>query len=223
MRKDDFINMASHELKTPITSINLYLESLARKIKETRNTKEINLIKAIENQTARLQDLVEDLLDVSRIQTGKLNFRKENFRLDELVDEITGSFNGATQQEIIFSPRPKISIRADRFRISQVLTNLIQNAVKYSYGNGSIKVGIKRESGKVLIYITDEGIGIDKDEQEKVFDKLYQANSPTERTYPGLGIGLYISKEIVRRHKGKIWVQSQKGKGSTFYFSLPLQ
>jgi PAS domain S-box-containing protein len=221
-RKDDFVNMASHELKTPITSMKLYIESLLLRMKDHQDERSVKMLRNIQLQTERLQTLVNDLLDVSRLQTGKLTFTKETFRLDLLVAEAVEDIKGmAKGQEIVFTGKQPIKIAADKFRIYQVITNLITNAVKYSHNGKTIQVRVKRSDGKALVSIQDHGIGIAKDQQKKIFDRLYQVIDDKEKTFPGFGMGLYISKEIIKRHKGMIWVESEKGKGSTFFFTLP--
>jgi PAS domain S-box-containing protein len=223
LRKDDFVNMASHELKTPITSMKLYIDSLIYRLKKYEDERVLKSLNGIKNQTERLQDLVNDLLDVSRLQTGKLSFTKEEFRIDTQVEEIIEELQGITkQQKIILSKRSPIIVNADKFRIYQVLTNLITNAVKYSEEGKEIHLQVKRIEGKVIVSVKDFGIGIAKDQQIKIFDRLYQVTDSKEKTFPGFGMGLYISKEIIKRHHGNIWVDSEKGKGSTFYFTLPL-
>lgn len=222
-RKDDFINMASHELKTPITSMKLYLEALKTKLapKDERAKK---VIARIAYQTDNLQELVSDLLDVSKIQTGKLTFTKETFSLNDLMQEIVQDMQDATEKHTIsLNAKHKVSIFADKFRIYQVLTNLLSNAVKYSPSGGDIKLVLKKENGKAVVSVQDNGIGISKDQQKKIFDRLYQVSDAKEKTFPGLGMGLYISKEIMKRHRGSIWVTSERDKGATFYFSLPIK
>jgi PAS domain S-box-containing protein len=221
-RKDDFVNMASHELKTPITSMKLYIDSLMFRIKQQQDEKSVKILGNIKTQTERLQELVNDLLDVSRLQTGKLTFSKEQFRIDELLKEsIEGIEGGTRKQKIIFHHPSSITVSADRFRIYQVITNLITNAIKYSPEEKEIHVKVKRAHDKVVVSVQDFGIGIAKDEQKKIFERLYQVSGDKEKTFPGFGMGLYISREIIRRHRGHIWVESEKGKGSTFYFTLP--
>jgi len=115
-----------------------------------------------------------------------------------------------------------LPVFGDRFRVYQVITNLLTNAVKYSPKKDKIIIDAKKVGKEALVSVKDFGIGIPKDKQEKIFEKLYQVTEPDVKTFPGLGMGLYISNEIVKRHNGKMWVKSQKGKGSTFYFTLPL-
>jgi signal transduction histidine kinase len=221
-RKDDFVNMASHELKTPITSIKLFLDVLTREVEQYNNTRANHILTNIKDQTTRLQNLVNDLLDVSRLQTGKMSIKKEQFRLDIFVEDTLKQMDEATTQKIILAKKRRLKVLADKLRIYQVLTNLLSNAVKYSAGKGDIIVNLDKKNDKALISIQDFGIGIPQDEQKKIFDRLYQVADDKSNTFPGFGMGLYIVKEIIKRHKGTIWVESADGKGSTFYFTLPL-
>ena len=223
-RKDDFVNMASHELKTPITSIRLYTDSLFTRIKGKVDSNVEKTLKSIKYQTDKLHELVSDLLDISRIQSGKLNFNKENTDLVSLVEETIVELQKTTKTHkiIVNNKNDKLIIFADKFRIYQVLTNLITNAIKYSPDADKININIKKSGNKAEVAIQDYGIGISKNQFKKIFERLYQVSDHKEKTFPGLGMGLYISKEIIGRHKGNIWVKSTKGKGSTFYFTLPL-
>ncbi len=222
-RKNDFINMASHELKTPLTSLRLYIDSLSSRVKDFKDARAEKTLSSIKFQTERLQDLATGLLDVSRIQTGKLSLNKESFRLDELVKEIISDLQGSTRnQKLILSRSVGASVIADKFRISQVLTNLITNAAKYSPPGENITIEITKTGRYAQVSVSDKGIGINKSQHKKIFDRLYQVTDAKEKTFPGLGMGLYISKEIVKRHGGTIWVDSEKNQGSIFYFTLPL-
>lgn len=223
-RKDDFLNMASHELKTPLTSMKLYIETFLSRASHLKDEKSVRVINRIKYQTEKLEDLVADLLDVSRIQTGKLVFRKETFSLNDMIDEtIQGLQDAAGSHHISFSAPKSIDVYADRFRLYQVLTNLLTNAIKYSPEESTIKVRLTNSGNKATVSVQDKGIGIPKDQQRKIFDRLYQVTDAKEKTFPGLGLGLYISREIIRRHRGSIWVESEKDKGSTFYFAVPLK
>lgn len=222
-RKDDFVNMASHELKTPLTSMILYLSSLNRRVKGNSDKTLLNTIKRIQNQTENLRELVDDLLDVSRLDTGKLRYNHEKFEINKLVNEVIVSLQETTSQKIVFSKNKSTEITGDKFRITQVLTNLISNAIKYSSQEGKINIKSKKKGNEVVISVKDSGIGIDKSEQLRIFDRLYQITDDEEKTFPGLGMGLYISKEIINNHGGRIWVESEKGKGSTFFFTLPVK
>ncbi|MBI4136737.1 PAS domain S-box protein [Candidatus Roizmanbacteria bacterium] len=222
-RKDDFVNIASHELKTPLTSMKLYIESLLRRLMKSGDSKEIKMISSIKYQTDRLQELVRDLLDVSRLQTGKLTFNRERFRLDELIEETVEQLKEtAGKRTLQYLSKNQIPVYADKFRIYQVLTNLITNAIKYSPDETDIIIKLSRKNGKAVVSVRDYGIGIAKDHQRKIFNRLYQVGDDDRKTFPGLGMGLYISATIIKRHRGTMKVESQKGKGSTFYFTLPI-
>lgn len=223
MRKDDFINMASHELKTPMTSLKLYVSILKKMQKDILNVKIGTIVTNIEHQAGRLEKLVADLLDVSRLQTGKLIFTRQKFDLNKLIKETVDTVQSTTNKhEIIFKQAKSVIVEADRFRIYQVISNLLTNAVKYSPKSKSISVNMKRSGDEIIVSIKDRGVGISRDEKTRIFEKLYQVKANNEKTFPGFGMGLFIAKEIVKRHKGKIWVDSEPGKGSTFYFSLPV-
>lgn len=221
-RKDDFVNIASHELKTPITSIKLFLNAISPIIRKTTDSKAIKMLESLNDQTDRLQRLVNDLLDVSRLQTGKMVFSRETFRLDSLIQEVVWGLSGmANDKRLVVNHLPKVQVKADRFRIYQVLTNLVTNAIKYSPNSDKIIINLVKEGKCATVSIQDFGIGIAKNEQSKIFNRLYQVSDDHSQTFPGFGMGLFIAKQIVRRHEGKIWVQSEKGKGATFFFSLP--
>jgi len=223
-RKDDFLNMASHELKTPITSMKLYLDLLLARMQLGDDEKAIEMVQNVKKQTKKLQNLVNELLDISRIQTGKLSLDKEAFDINPLVVETLELLQTTTyKHKLVFKPKDAIFVFADRFRVYQILTNLLTNAIKYSEEEQEIIINVKQEKERAIISVQDFGIGIASEQKTKIFDKLYQVADRKEKTFPGLGMGLYISKEIVKRHKGAIWVESSKGKGSTFYFSLPLK
>lgn len=218
-RKDDFVNMASHELKTPLTSMKLYLGILKKQVKETKTAR---IISRVQHQTDRLQGLVNDLLDVSRLQSGKLSFSMQSVRLDALIRQTVEELRGSISQAIKLNYIEPLNVNGDSFRLYQVIANLITNAAKYSDANQTIEVGLKKNKNVALLMIQDFGIGIAKEQQKRIFDRLYQVSEDTAKTFPGLGMGLYISKEIMRQHKGKIWVKSEPGQGSIFYVQFPL-
>ncbi|HRN96340.1 MAG TPA: PAS domain S-box protein [Candidatus Levybacteria bacterium] len=229
-RKDEFVSMASHELKTPITSLNLFTDMLKKNAQEKKYDSIPTFAKKIRQQTSKLTEIVNDLLDVSRIETGKMRFRTEKFNLSELLHDIVDDMQYTTHKhKIVCIAKQPMLITADRYRIYQVLTNLLTNAIKYSPENTQITVTLKKQKNFALVSVADKGIGISKDQHKNIFDKLYQVGDSKEKTFPGLGMGLYISKEIITRHNGKIWVKSKgksigkkPGNGSTFYFTLPL-
>lgn len=222
-QKDDFLSMASHELKTPITSMKIFIDLLGNELMNMQHEKSSYYLKRIHDQSNRLSELTNDLLDVSRIQTGKLSLNIEVFMLAELVEDTVEGLQGSTRKHVLRLKKKKgLTVAADRYRIYQVLVNLITNAVKYSPKGGDIIITVTKKGDKAVVSVQDFGIGIKKEQQEKIFDKLYQVTDPEEKTYPGLGLGLYISKDIIERHNGRIWVESTKGKGSTFSFAIPI-
>jgi PAS domain S-box-containing protein len=222
-RKDEFISMASHELKTPVTSLKGFTQLLKRRFKRQGDEESFRFLDRMENQLDRLTKLISELLDISKMQSGQLEYRMEAFDLDALVQEIVENVQGTTQtHHLILQKSPQVSVFADRDRIGQVLINLLNNAIKFSPDADQVLIQISTDETNVLVSVQDFGIGIDEAYHEKIFDRFYQVNEPIEKTYPGLGIGLYISCEIIKRHQGRLWVQSQKGQGSTFTFCLPL-
>lgn len=221
--KDEFISIMSHELKAPMTSLKGYAGIIKRQTKKYQDDRLRYYIQKIEDQTSNMSGLINDILDLSRIQTGKMSIHKENFDIRQLIQDTIEAFSQTTRIHTIhFENTQTITVHADRFRIYQVLSNLISNAIKYSPNGGKILVNLTKNRNSIVVSVTDQGIGLTDDQAKRVFDKLYQAATPKGRRFPGLGMGLYISKEIVSMHKGKIWVVSERNKGSTFYFSLPL-
>lgn len=226
-RKEDFLKLVSHELKTPVTSIKGYVQLLLSLLK---SEKEMSLssiplqtsLERIDQQVVRLTRLISEMLDLSRIEKNKLVLKKENFSLNKLIAETIQDINYTnTQYKIKFIEEYECNIYADKDRIGQVLINLVTNAIKYSPENQNIEVKIEKEGEKrVAVSVADSGIGIDKENQKKIFKRFYRIDFKNEDTYSGFGIGLYLANEIMRRHNGKISVESEKGEGSVFTFSL---
>jgi PAS domain S-box-containing protein len=228
--KSDFIKMASHELKTPITSIKGYVQLLLAMVKEKEDEKNLSplFVKSslvnIEKQVNRLTRLMSELLDLSKIESGQLQLNREEFSVNELVIDVV--------QDVLYTnPKHQINVYhdftsvvwADKDRIGQVIVNLLTNAIKYSPHADKIDVMIHLlEKNSVAISVKDFGIGIDKKDHEKIFERFYRSEGHNEQTYPGFGIGLFIAKETVKRHDGMIKVESEKGRGSVFTFTLPV-
>lgn len=220
--KSDFLSMASHELKTPITSIRMFTDLLQRDLLTNQVDSSVYFATRIKDQMDRLTELTNDLLDVSRIETGKFILNCKKLDLYELVNDTIEQLQTTTKHSIQLSPTKRVVVKADQYRIYQVLVNLLTNAFKYAPNHTDVFVTVTTQKDDAIVRVTDQGIGIAKDKQGKIFERLYQVADPTEKTFPGLGLGLFISKEIITRHNGKIWVESEKGKGATFSFSLPL-
>lgn len=222
-RKDEFIGMASHELKTPITSLKGFTRLLQRRLKDSGDEEVHRFLTRMDGQIDRLTTLVNDLLSITQMQRGQLEYRMEMFDLKELVQETVENVQGTTQTHRLLLEEPiAASIYGDRDRIGQVLTNLLTNAIKYSRNSDRVIVRMVIQEGNVVVSIQDFGLGIPREHQQKIFERFYQVSATEEKTYPGLGIGLYISKNIIERHEGCLDVQSRTGEGSTFSFHLPV-
>ncbi len=228
-RKDDFIKMASHELKTPITSITGYVQLLLNIYNEQNDQKlqtSKSIVKSslgtISKQVNKLTRLVSELLDLSRIESGKLELHKTKFDLSGLVEETVQDIRHTTSNHaLILHNDFEGSIVGDKDRIAQVLINLLTNAIKYSPEAGSVEITLSGDKKRAILKVKDFGIGIDKNDQERIFERFYRVEGKSEQTYPGFGIGLFIASEIVNRHFGTITVESEKGKGSVFTVLLP--
>jgi len=218
-RKDEFIGIASHELKTPLTSVKGYLE-LLRGIEDREPNKQFTQ-KASES-VGKLEKLINDLLDVSKIQSGQLELTKQVFDMDTLLDETIASFQMISKSHLIIKGSDPIraKVMADKQRIEQVLFNLLSNAVKYSPGEKKVIVASTKTDGELVIKVRDFGVGVLKEEQLNIFERFYRSKN-TSIHISGFGLGLYICMDIIKRHGGKMWVETEN-KGSSFYFSLPL-
>jgi PAS domain S-box-containing protein len=218
-KKDEFIALASHELKTPITSIKGYLQISARSEKDELGRKFIGKALA---QVDKLDSLVTDLLDSSKIVAGKIQFNLAHFDLYKLLLDVIDTFSYAnkTHEIIITDNQCVYMVYADQQRIEQVLINLLSNAVKYSPKADKVYVTTFSADGSVTVSIRDEGMGISETQKNLIFTRFYRADGPSNIS--GLGLGLYLTKEIIERHHGSIHVNTQLGEGSEFYFSLPL-
>lgn len=223
--QDNFISIASHELKTPLTSLKLQCELLLRKFSKGQSMT-IETFEKFSRNTNRLVDkltrLVNDMLDVSRFQSSRLTLRKEQVSLcdclNEIIEELKPVYNLAESEVPVVESCDEIIGDFDKLRIEQVFNNILTNAIRY--GNGKpVKINVSLVNDMVLIAIKDQGIGIPPDKLGKIFERFERGS--TERSIHGLGLGLYITKQIIEAHAGKIWVESEVGKGSTFYIQLP--
>jgi len=223
-QKDDFISIASHELKTPVTSMKAYAQLLQKHPLITKDKKASFMLEKMDAQMNRLTELVASFMNVYKIRTGKLRLKKQRFQLEELIAEVVGNFQYTISSHIVErTGNSKVKVYADKARIHQVLVNLISNAIKYSPNADKVIVSQKPDDGKVTVSVQDFGMGIPKGEQKRIYERFFRAKGKREGDIPGLGLGLFISTEIVKQHKGELWVKSIEGKGSTFYFTLPLK
>ena len=223
-QKDEFISIASHELKTPVTSLKGFTQILKMKFQKEQNLQAVDLLSRMDKQVDKLTKLIVDLLDVTKIENGHLEFSKEDFDGNELINEIVEEMQRSTiSHKINVEYCDTKIINGDRNRIGQVLINLISNAIKYSPEASDILITCNNEKNKIKICVKDYGIGIRSSNLENIFDRFFRITGDSRETFPGLGLGLFISKEIIKRHNGEILVKSDEGKGSTFCFTLPLK
>jgi PAS domain S-box-containing protein len=221
-RKDEFISMASHELKTPITSLKGYTQLLKRKLEKQGLPESVATLSKMETQLTRLTNLISDLLDVSKIQAGKLDYAQESINIDALVHDIAEMLQQiSTTHTITIHGTSHTKVIGDSDRLRQVFTNLISNAIKYSPKANQVDIYLSASQNTVTVSVRDYGIGIPGEHQQKIFDRFYRVSGVHDKTFPGLGMGLYISSEIIKRHDGRLWVESEENKGSTFSISLP--
>ena len=220
--KDDFISMASHELKTPLTTIKAYGQIAEDMLQEKGDVKTLEIMKRMSSQVNKLTTLIEDLLDVTKIQKGKLIYKEDFFDFNDLLKEVTDDMQRTTATHKIKNNLDSTAkILGDRNKISQVIDNLISNGIKYSPKANKIIVGTKLQDNGVQLSVQDFGIGILYKDRKKIFAQFYRVSGENQFTFPGMGIGLYICQEIIGRHGGKIWLESKIGKGSVFYVWLP--
>lgn len=235
--KSRFLSMASHELKTPLTSISglsqVLLRRLRRRLEQGWPSEEewleeqrghVDRLELLNSQTARLGRLIDELLDVSRIESGKLDFHMESVDLGSLVTAVAERLQLTTAHhtiEVDLDGVAGVDLVADRDHLEQVLDNLVSNAIKFSPNGGTIRVALRQDRESVVLSVEDSGVGIAPGQLDAIFDLFYQAEDPVSRKTGGMGLGLYISREIVSRHGGRIWAESAPHKGSTFNVALP--
>jgi len=221
--KSTFISIISHELKTPVSIIKGYAGTLRREDAtwDVATVREIAAI--IEEEADRLTELIDNLLDASRLQAGALELQFVEVALDELAERVADRFRLQTDRHFIvvdFPPDFPL-IQGDPRRLEQVLANLVSNAIKYSPQGGMIRISGRATPREVIVTVTDEGVGIPPEEQERIFERFYRTSQAIARQTPGTGLGLYLARAIVEAHGGRIWVESAPGRGSAFSFSIP--
>lgn len=222
-RKNDFIAMVSHELKTPLTSLKAYLQLLTVRAKKHEDTFGANALEKGNIQVTKMTAMINGFLNISRLEAGKIHLEKQLFCMNDLMQEIVEEVETTTptHQIKLFSCEP-ISVEADRDKIGQVINNFLSNAVKYSPKGRNIEVACQQLNGMLQVSIKDEGMGIRPEDIDRLFERFYRVDSQHTQHISGFGIGLYLCAEIINRHQGNIWVESELEKGSTFYFTLPM-
>ncbi|RZK62265.1 MAG: PAS domain-containing sensor histidine kinase, partial [Pedobacter sp.] len=227
LRKRDFVSMLSHELKTPVTSIKGHVQLLLRTLDRESASPITDKLKPsltrIDKLLVQLTNLIGDMLDLTRIEAGRLDLKKESLHLETLVTEVVEDFRLSHQQHYFnLNYEGKFKIFADRHKISQVIINLIANAVKYAPDRNNVDIAIFSAGTEVLVEIKDYGIGIEEKDQQKIFERFYRVEGQNEILYSGFGIGLYLANSIMEFHGGRISLRSTKGKGSTFTMHIPV-
>lgn len=221
-QKDEFMSIASHELKTPLTTIKVYAQLLEKKLVKSKDSKNQDFLSHILKQSDKITALIGDLLDANRIDSGKMVLDKKAVNMKALIQGVIADIRNTTDKhEILLEGDVQKRPIADKDRIEQVIENLLTNAVKYSPGGGQVIVRLSEDSKNVVVAIQDHGIGISQEQQQYLFSKYFRVKE-SGKSSKGFGLGLYISGQIIERHGGRIWVESGLGKGSTIYFSLPL-
>ncbi|WP_312336468.1 PAS domain S-box protein [Sphingobacterium sp.] len=222
LRKDDFLSIASHELKTPLTTIKGLFQILQRLSAENTDPKYISTLDKITAYIDRLNLLIAKLLDTSKIQSGNLELHIEPFAIDKAIKDAVESMRlGVPGADISFSGDTGSMVAGDELQIIQVLNNLLSNAIKYSPESKKVEVSVHRVANFVKVSVRDYGMGINYQDRLKIFERFFRV-SHIQKKFPGLGIGLYVSHEIIVNHKGTLWVESEPGEGSTFNFTLPI-
>ena len=221
--KDEFLSIASHELRTPVTSIKGYTQLAKTLIRENDLATSEEYLDIALDQIDRMSRLILELLDVSRIETGRLEIRREPIRWAAFVREVVHRHPACSDRKLHVSIAETVKeVSGDRDRLEQVLGNLLENAQKYSPDGSDIYVSLEDRGDQLVTAVCDRGIGIPADEIGQVFERFHRGRQVSSTNYGGLGLGLYITKQIVERHGGTIWVDSKERAGTTFFFSLPV-
>lgn len=220
--KDIFIGMASHELKTPVTSIKGYVQMLKKMYAKSEDAFLTSSLDKLDRQVKSLTNLISDMLDLSRMKTGNLELNLENVHVDELITDVIEELSHVHQDHnFIYAGGCPDYIHGDKARLGQVLINFLTNAIKYAPDSMDIRIICENEDGNTRVSVIDKGVGLSKQDKLKVFQRFYRAEGQSQTTYSGLGIGLFIADDIIRRHDGRIGVESKENEGSTFFFVLP--
>ncbi|RKR84869.1 PAS domain S-box-containing protein [Mucilaginibacter gracilis] len=224
LRKNDFIGMVSHELKTPLTTITAIVQMLSLKAKNNNDTFTAGALQKTNTQVKKMANMINGFLNISRLESGKILVEKQTFNLNNLITDIIDETKlTVSSHALTLLPSDIIEVYADSDKIGSVISNLLSNAVKYSPKGNEVKIKCAYVNQTAQISVADQGIGINAHDIDKLFERYYRVENNNTLHISGFGIGLYLSAEIIKRHDGHIWVESEPGVGSTFYFSLPLE
>ncbi len=221
-RKNDFIGMVSHELKTPLTSLSGFIQLSMVKLHNHEDPFLAEAMVKANIQVKRMTNMINGFLNVSRLESSKISIDKTRFSLGELIQDVATEMQLVSTHTLKLQHEATIIVDADRDKIWSVITNLISNAIKYSPAGNEIEITYSVVGNQAQVSVRDDGIGLLPGDKEKVFDRFFRVENNSTRHITGFGIGLYLSAEIIHRHEGEIWVESESGKGATFYFTLPL-
>lgn len=223
-QKDDFMSIASHELKTPVTSIKAYAQILEEKFRKENDPVAAGMLSRLDFQIDKLTALIKTLLDVAKVQSGQMDYFEEIFDIRTFIQEVAEEMQRTSPRHMIVTDlKTEGKVYGDRSRLAQVLTNLISNAVKYSPEGEQVILSAERSEDYYIFSVKDSGIGIPGDMQEKIFARFFRASESADSRVSGLGLGLFIASQIVKQQGGKLWVESEPGRGSVFYFSVPVK
>ena len=222
--REEFVSTAVHEIKTPVAAIKMAVQLMQQMRPEQREARLADLLPRLDRQCNRLNRLVTDVLDVTRVELKQIGIMRRKTDVSALVDRVVQEIRrqSASHQIVIVRNDPT-AIDIDADRIEQVLGNLIDNAIKYSRAGSEVEVAARRKGEELIVSVRDHGVGIPADRQARIFERFYRAHAGTPYDHAAsLGVGLYLSREFISRHNGRMWFESEAGKGSTFYFSLPV-
>jgi len=223
--RSQFVSTVSHELRTPLTSMLAFADILARNVPRNLQPRQMEYVEAIQRSGLRLQTLINDLLDVSRIDSGRFTLQETEFDARQLLDEVVRSLGpilAAKDQAINISiPDRVLAVYADRDRLSQVITTVLSNASKYSPDGSPVELDVQTEENRLLVQVRDRGIGISEEDRQRLFTPFFRADNEETRSVPGTGLGLVIARSIVEMHGGRVYLDSERGAGTTFRFEIP--
>ena len=224
--KTEFINMISHEFKNPLGPIIGFSKGLQKpKLYGELNSKQLDVLKKISTNAEGLQSMISELLDIQNLELGTMEFDYGKFKVDESMREICKKFESKIIErkiQLVNKTQNSIVIQSDELKIKQVLSHLIDNAIDFvPKENGKIEICVQEADDSVLFFVKDNGVGIPKEKQENLFKKFYQVSQGHTREHGGVGLGISICKGIITKLGGKIWVESEPGKGTAFYFNIP--
>jgi PAS domain S-box-containing protein len=224
LRKNKFIGMVSHELKTPLTALKAYVQMLHNWARKQKDQFTAGALAKMEKQVKKMGNMINGFLSLTQVESGKIRLNLKQVELNELIGEAVKETLLLNPGRVIaFTPGEAIRLQADPDKIEQVIINFLSNAIKYSPKEGRIEINARISGETAEVRVKDEGLGIAPEDKEKLFERYYRVENEDTAKIPGFGIGLYLCAEIIRYHQGRIWVESQAGNGSAFFFQLPLK